>query len=109
MTPDGGLIGFLLHGVVSAVCLLITAKVINGFRVSGFFAAFVAALVIGFASALVWPAFLVLGPFIFVINGAILKVCAWILPGFSIDSWFAAIIGSIVLSLVSFLLHGLII
>lgn len=118
MNPDGTLTGFLLHGVVSAVAILITAKLVSGFRIGGFFSAFAAALVIGVANAVLWPLFffltlpinvLTLGLFTFVINGAILKICAAVLPGFDIESWGAAIFGAIVLALLGLVLHGILI
>ncbi|MEK6579745.1 MAG: phage holin family protein [Bdellovibrionota bacterium] len=103
-----------LHWVVSSVALLITANVVRGFKVKGFTSALVAAAVIGLANIVIWPFLifltlpiniLTLGLFTFVVNGAVLKICAGILPGFEIDSWLSAIFGSIILSLIGTGLH----
>jgi putative membrane protein len=96
--------------------LMVTAFIIPGFRVANFSSALLAAFVIGLANIVIWPVLffltlpiniLTLGLFTFVVNGAVLKICAAILPGFKIDGWFSAIIGAIVLSLVSTFLHFL--
>lgn len=109
---------FVIHWAVSAVSVLITSKVISGFRVQGFVAALVAAVIIGIANAFIWPVLIVitlpiniltLGLFTFVVNGAVLKICAALLPGFEIDSWGAAILGSLVLSVVGTLLHYIVV
>ena len=105
---------FILHWLVAGLAVLLTSKLIRGFHVSGFISACIAALIIGLANALLWPVLifltlpiniLTLGLFTFVVNGAILKICAAVLPGFEIDSWLSAIFGSVVLSLVSIVLH----
>ncbi len=105
---------FLLHWLISGLAVLLTSKIIPGFEIEGFFAACIAAVFIGLANAILWPVLfiftlpiniLTLGLFTFVINGAVLKICAALLPGFVIESWGAAIFGSIVLSIVSLVLH----
>jgi putative membrane protein len=52
---------------------------------------------------------LTLGLFTFVVNGMVLKICAAILPGFQVKSWFAAIIGSIILSVIGTAMHFLLV
>jgi putative membrane protein len=109
---------FLLHWLVSGLAVLFTSRLVRGFEVSGFISACMAALVIGLANATVWYLLffltlpvniLTLGLFTFVINGAVLKICAALLPGFRIDSWFSAIFGAIVLSLVNLILHAVLV
>ncbi len=106
----------LLHWVLSALSLLLTSKLIPGFQVSDFSSAMWAAVVIGIANIIVWPILifftlpiniLTLGLFTFVVNGAVLKICAAFLSGFNIDGWWPAIFGSIALSIVSTILHYL--
>jgi putative membrane protein len=103
---------------VSAIALMITAYVMPGFEVKNFFSAVIAAIGIGTANYFVRPVLLfltfpitiiTLGLFYFVVNGIILKICAALLPGFQIKSWWSAIFGSIILSLVSTLLHALLV
>ncbi len=121
ITPDSESFSFTyfaLYWMVSGVAVLVTSKIVSGFRVSGFFTAVIAALAVAAANAVLWPVLFVLtlpltlitlGLFLFILNGAVLKICAALLPGFQIESWWAAIFGSIVLSIMSSLLHYLLI
>jgi putative membrane protein len=108
----------ILHWIVSAAAIMGTAKIVPGFRVKSFGSAMWAAVAIAIAYALLHTLLIILtlpiniltlGLFTFVINGAILKIAAVFLDGFEIDGWFAAIIGSIVLSLLSWALHSFLI
>jgi putative membrane protein len=111
---SNGLFYTLLHWAVSAVALILTAYLVRGFTVRSFWAALLAAAVIGLANIVIWPLLmfltlpiniLTLGLFTFVVNGAVLRIAAMVLPGFQIDSWLAAIFGSVILSLVGTGLH----
>lgn len=105
---------FLLYWVVAGLAVLMTSKIISGFRVSGFLTACLTAVVIAIGNAVLWPVLffltlpinvLTLGFFTFVVNAAVLKICAALMPGFEIEGWWAAIFGSIVLSILNGLLH----
>ncbi len=109
---------FILSWLVSGLAVLLTSKLVPGFEIKGFFTALIAALLIGLANAVLWPILifltlpiniLTLGLFTFVVNGAILKICAGVLPGFELRSWLSAIFGSVVLSLVGLVLHYLLV
>jgi putative membrane protein len=104
----------LLHWMVSAVALMLTAYLVRGFKVASFPAALFTAVIIGFANILIRPLLLfltfplnilTLGLFTFVVDGIVLKLCAALLPGFRIESWSAAIFGAFVLALVGTGLH----
>lgn len=101
------LIGFL---IVNTLSLLITAYVVPGFEVDSFVAAIIAAIMLGVINTFVKPVVslialpitvLTLGLFSFVLNILFLYLAAAITPGFEITGIVAAIIGSVVLSLVS--------
>ena len=105
---------YLIHWAVSAIALLVTAKIMKGWTVKGFGSAMIAAAVIGVADAVIWPILIVLtlpiniltlGLFTFVVNGAVLKICAAVLDGFDIDGWLSAIFGALILTIVSTLFH----
>ncbi len=109
-----GINSTILHFIVSAIGLLLTSKVIQNFKVSGLFSAFIAAIILAFANSLIWPVLifltlpiniLTLGLFTFVINGAIIKITAWVTPGFQVIGWLPAIFGSILLSIFNLVLH----
>lgn len=101
------LIGFLL---INTLSLLITAYIVPGFEVENFWAALVAAVVIGVINTFVRPivslitlpiTILTLGLFSFVLNIVFIYLAAYLTPGFEIVGLVPAIIGSIVLSLIS--------
>lgn len=105
---------FVLRWLLSGIAVLLTSKLVSGFQIRGFVIACVAAIVIGLANTLLWPILifltlpinlLTLGLFTFVVNGAILKISAALVPGFRIDTWWTAIVASIVLSIIGMILH----
>ena len=107
----------LLRWLVNAVSLLIVAHFVSGFRVHGFIDALIAALIIGLVNAtlgtilkiLTFPLTIVtLGLFLIVINAVMLKMAAAVSPGFEVQTWTAAILGAIVLTLVSSFLHWIV-
>ncbi len=107
----------LVRWLVSAVSLFVVAYFVPGFVIKGLLAALFAAAVIGFINAtlgmvlkvLTLPlTFLTFGLFLIVINAILIKMAAAVTPGFEVQTWRAAFLGSILLSLVSWLLHWLI-
>jgi putative membrane protein len=50
---------------------------------------------------------LTLGLFIFIVNAICLGIVAWLVPGFSITGFWAAFFGALVISIVSWLLNGI--
>ncbi len=107
----------LIKWILSALAVWIVAQVVPGIHVNGPVAALIAALVIGLVNATVglivkvitFPlTILTLGLFWLVINAAMLELASMFVPGFAVHGFFAAFIGAILLSLVSSLLHWLI-
>lgn len=98
-----------LRWLLNAVALLLVAYLVPGFQVSGFYAALIAALVLGLANAIVRPilflltlpvTILTLGLFTFVINALMLWFTSSIVKGFDIASFQTALIGAVILWLV---------
>lgn len=107
----------LLHWILSAVAVWIVANVVPGISVSGPKAALIAALVIGLINAtlglllkiLTFPlTILTLGLFWFVINALMLELAASLVNGFYVRNFVAALIGAVMLSLVSSVLQWLV-
>ena len=108
----------LVRWLVNAVSLWIVTRLDIGVSVPNFKWALVAALVIGLVNAtlgiflkvITFPlTILTFGIFLIIINAAMLQLAAWLLyPDFRVRGWGAAIIGAILLSIVSSLLHWLI-
>ncbi|WGV23285.1 phage holin family protein [Halotia branconii] len=103
---------FLLTWLATAVALLITASIVPGFYVKNFIAALVAAIVIGLVNAFIRPilailtfpiTLLTLGLFTLVINALTLWLASALTPGygFEIRGFLPALLGSIVLAIVS--------
>src|SRR6202162_5041866 len=107
----------LLHWVVMALAVWITSRVVPGFYVDGAAAALIAAVVIGLVNAtlglllkiITFPlTILTLGLFWFVINALMLELAAYLVNGFYVRNFIAALIGAVMLSLVSSLLQWLV-
>lgn len=107
---------WLVHWLLSGVALLIVAQILPGIQVEGFGSALIAALVVGLVSATVGLLLkIVLLPFIiltlglvyFLINGLMLKLASALVPGFRVVGCLPAIFGSILLTIVDYLLNRL--
>jgi putative membrane protein len=106
--------GLLIHWLVSAVSLIFVAHVVQGFEISGFGTALIAAIVVGLVNATIglllkiitFPLTIVtFGLFWLVINALMLKLAAALVPGFFIRGFLPAFFGSIILTLVNLLLR----
>ena len=107
----------LVRWLLMSLSLLIVSYVVPGFFVRGLGAALLGALIFGFLNAtlglvlkiLTFPfTILTLGLFWFIINAIILEITSAIVPGFFIRSFFSALIGAILLTLVNMLLKAMV-
>lgn len=105
---------FLLTWLITAVSLMITAYIVPGFAVKNLVAALVAAVILGLANAIVKPILTVLtlpitlltfGLFLFVVNALTIWFVGNISPGFHVNGFVPALIGSIVLTVVASVLN----
>ena len=110
------LLRLILNWLLSALAVWIVSQVVHGISVSDPVTALIAALVIGLVNAtigfvlkiLTFPlTILTLGLFWFVINALMLELASVLVRGFEVRNFTAAFIGAIVLSVVSSLLHWL--
>lgn len=101
---------FLIHWLVLAVAIWVTASIVPGVTVTSWTALAFAALVLGAINAVVRPILVILtlpitvvtlGLFYLVVNGVAFGLAAALVPGFSISSIGAAILGALLTSLVS--------
>ena len=102
----------LLRWVINAAGLLLVAYLYPGVVVEGFLAALLAALVLGLVNAVIRPilviltlpaTILTLGLFIFVINALLFWFVAEIVHGFRVTGFGAALLGSILYSIITLL------
>lgn len=101
--------------VLSAVAVIVTSYLLPGVKVDGFGAALIVGLVIIILNAIVKPILVILtlpativtlGLFLFVINAIIIMIADSIVPGFSVDGFWWALIFSFILSIInSFLMN----
>ncbi len=104
----------IIHWILSALSLLLVAHLVPGFKVASFGTALIAAIVIGLVNAtlgfilkiLTLPLTIVtFGLFLFIINALMLKFAAAVVPGFAIYGFLPALLGAIILSVLSFILR----
>jgi putative membrane protein len=97
----------IVRWLLLAAALLLVAHLYNGVVVESFSAAMIAALVLGLLNAVLRPllilltlpvTLLTLGLFLFVINALMFYFAANLLDGFSVRSFGAALIGSLIYS-----------
>jgi putative membrane protein len=105
----------LVRWLLSAAALLFVAYLYSGVQVKTFSAAMIAALVIGLLNAVVRPVLVVLtlpvtlvtlGLFLFVINALMFWAAAGLLDGFYVSGFAAALIGSLLYSLIGLVIDS---
>jgi putative membrane protein len=101
------MLGFVVHVLITAGLLLFIAQLIDGLDVDSGAAALWGALVLGIANAIVRPVLVVLtlpltiitlGLFLLVVNAAVFGLAAALVPGFRVRSFWAALVGSVLLT-----------
>jgi putative membrane protein len=109
--------GIFVRWLTLTGAILLTAYVLDGIRVSGFFSAFLAAAILGILNALFRPIvvlitlpinILTLGLFTFVINAVMLKMASGVISGFEVNGFGSAVLGSLLISLISWLMNSFI-
>jgi putative membrane protein len=109
---------FLARLLLNGVAIVIAAYLVPGLRLAGPGAAVLAGVCLGLVNALIRPVLLVLtfpltllslGLFIFVINAACLALTAYFIPGFSIDGFASAFLGALLVTIVSWILSGVLV
>ena len=104
---------FLIHWLVVTIALAVTAWLLPGVHVTSLMALLVGGLVLGFVNAIVRPVLqllslpitlLTLGLFLLVVNGVAFGLAAWLTPGFGVSGLWQAILGSLLVSIVSWIL-----
>jgi putative membrane protein len=108
---------FLLTWLLAAVSLVITAYLVPGFVINSFIAALIAAVMLGLVNAIIKPILVLLtlpitivslGLFLFVVNAITIWLAGYLTPGFDVNGFIPALIGSIVLTIVSSVLNHLV-
>jgi putative membrane protein len=109
---------FLARLMLNALAIVCAAWLVPGVTVNGTAAALLAGVFLGLVNVAVRPILLVLtfpftlvtlGLFIFVVNAICLGLTAALIPGFEIEGFWSALGGAFVVSVVSWILNGLLV
>ncbi len=101
---------FVVRALFAALGLWLADRLVGGIRIDGLTALLLSAVLLGLCNAVVKPILLVLtlpatvlslGLFLLVINGVVLALVAWLVPGFAIAGFGAAILGALIVSVTS--------
>jgi putative membrane protein len=105
----------VIKWLLSALALLALTYIYTGVQVSSFTSALIAAAVIGLLNMVVRPVLVVLtlpvtivtlGLFLFVINALLFWAASGLLPGFHVNGFVAALIGSLIYSLLGLIIEA---
>ena len=100
----------ILRWLINTLALFIVVSVVPGFHYRSVVTLALAALVLGLLNALLRPILFVLtlpltivtfGLFLLVLNAIMLELTAWVVPGFQIDRFVHAVLGALVLAIIS--------
>lgn len=106
----------LLVWLINALALLALPYLMDSIQIDSFGVALIAALVLGFVNAIVRPVLvlltlpvtmLTLGLFVFLINGLMFWAVAQLIGGFHVASFWSAVGGAILYSIISWALSTL--
>lgn len=99
----------ILRWILFALAIMFTAWIVPGITVANFLSAMLVVLIIALINIFVKPLlmfitlpinFLTLGLFTFVINALLLMLAGFLAPGFQVNGFWSALLGSLVLSLI---------
>jgi len=100
----------ILRLLFNALGLILIAELVSGIHVDGLYPAVIAAVVLGILNSIIRPILIIftlpitiltLGLFAFIINGALFLFAASFIEGFSVDNFWYALLGSILMSVIS--------
>ena len=109
--------GIIIRWLTLTVAIVFTSYLLDGIHVSGFLSALFAAAILGILNAFFRPIALLLtlpinvlslGLLTFVINALMLKMASGVISGFEVIGFWSAVFGSLLISIISWLLNSFI-
>jgi putative membrane protein len=106
------MMGFILRALITAAGLWLATQWVPGVHLDTTTTLLIAAVLLGVVNAIVKPVLfiltlpvtiLTLGLFLFVLNAAMVALVAWMLPGFHVNGFMAALLTAIVVWIVSWI------
>lgn len=103
----------IIHWLLSAIAIIITAYLLPGVHVTGIQAALVLAVVLGVINVFIRPLLILLtlpisivtlGLFTLVINALLILLASHVVPGFTVDGFLWALLFGVVLAVVHFVI-----
>ena len=100
----------IIRWVLNTLALFLVVTIVPGFSYRDWLTLAIAAAVLGLLNAIIRPILFVLtlpltvvtlGLFLLILNAIMLELTAWLVPGFDIRGFGWAIVGALVLSIVS--------
>jgi putative membrane protein len=108
---------FIANWLLNALALYLVSRIIHGIHLQDFWSAVIAVAIIGLINVIIKPILLLLtlpvtlitlGLFTFIINASLFMLASKFTPGFKVDTFFAALVGSVLFSLFSTIFHRLV-
>ena len=109
--------GIVIRWLVLTAAIMFASYVLDGIQVKGFFTALFAAAILGILNAFFRPILIILtlpinilslGLFTFIINAMLLKMASGVISGFEVYGFWSAVLGSLLISVVSWALSSFI-
>jgi len=109
--------GFLVKVLITAVAVYLAAYLLPGVNITDVQTTIIVALVLALLNTFIKPilviltipiTILTLGLFLLIINALMVKWAAGLVDGFEVDGWFSALLVSLIVTVVSYILNGLI-
>jgi putative membrane protein len=109
--------GIIIRWLILTAAIMATPYVVSGIHVAGFKSALAAAAILGILNAVFRPILIILtlpiniltlGIFTFIINGCLLLMASCAITGFQVNGMWSAFFGSIIISIVSWILSSFI-
>jgi putative membrane protein len=107
--------GFLARLFITGLGLLLADALLPGVRFDGVLSLWLAAFLLGLVNAFIRPlvilvtlplTLLTLGLFLFVVNGLMVLLVAWLMPSFHIAGIWSAILTSVIVGLTGWIANG---
>ena len=105
--------GFVIRVLVNAAAIWLATRIVPGIAAESGGQILLAGLVLGLINALVRPVLVLLtlpltlvtlGLFLLVLNAFCLRMTSWLVSGLHVEGFWAAVMGAVVISLVSWVL-----
>ncbi len=110
------LVDMLVTLILSSIAVLGSAYIFSGVSVDSTKTLLIVAVAFGIANVTIRPilhfislplSILTLGLFAFVVNGFVVLLVSWFIPGFTVDGFFTAILFSIVMGIINVILNAI--